>query len=199
MRMKNNGLGGTLVQMALTAPERPLTADEYMQMVEAGVFGPDDHIELLDGEIVEMSPQGKAHIKACTRTCEALVLAYASSDHEVRPMATHRAGPRSVPEPDFSVVARSENDVVEVAKSLLLVEVADSSLKIDRGWKASIYARAGAPLYWIVEIPYRRVRVFSDPVDGEYRTESVVDESGALALPATTHPIAISSLLHPAG
>ena len=186
------------MHMAIEAPRRSLTADEFMRMVDVGIFGPDDHIELLDGEIVEVSPQGKAHGKACTRACEALVLSYASSAYEVRPMITHRAGPRSVPEPDFSVVARCENDIVDVAVALLLVEVADSSLKIDREWKASIYARAGAPLYWIVEIPYRRVRILSHPHDGDYRKESVVDEGGSLTLPGVDRAIDVSALLHPA-
>jgi Uma2 family endonuclease len=190
--------GGTLVQMALIAPQRPLTADEYMEMVEAGILGPDDHIELLDGEIVEMSPQGDEHILACTRACECLVLAYASSPFQVRPMSTHRAGPRSAPEPDFSVVARTEHGIVDVAQSLLLVEVANSGLKIDRGWKASIYARAGAPLYWIVEIPFRRVRVLSDPHEGEYRDHSVVEEDGTLELPVIGQTVVARALLHPA-
>jgi Uma2 family endonuclease len=185
--------------MSIEAPRRLLTADEYMAMVEAGIFGPDDHIELLDGEIVEMSAQGAAHVKACTRANELLVLAYATSLYEVRPMSTHRAGPRSVPEPDLSVVARSENGIVEVSASLLLVEVADSSLKIDREWKASIYARAGAPLYWIVEIPYRRVRVLSDPRDGDYRKESLVEEDGELTLPQIDRAIPVTALLPPAG
>lgn len=186
------------MQMAIEAPRRLLTADEYIAMSEAGVFGPDERIELLDGEIVEMSAMGAAHIKACTRATEALVVAYLSSPYEVRPMSTHRAGPRSVPEPDLSVVARSENDVVEVEKSLLLVEVADSSLKIDREWKASIYARAGAPLYWIVEIPYRRVRVMSDPQGGDYRHESLVEEGGELVLPGVDRTVEVGALLHPA-
>jgi Uma2 family endonuclease len=184
--------------MEIEAPRRLLTADEYMAMVDAGILGPDDHVELLDGEIVEMSPEGAAHAKACAGTNETLVVAYLSSPYEIRPMSTHRAGPRSVPEPDFSVVARAERDIIEVSKSLLLVEVSDSSLRIDRGKKASIYARAGAPLYWIVEIPYRRVRILTDPQDGDYRKESLIEEDGTLTLPGIDGTIDVAALLHPA-
>ena len=185
------------MSMAIEAPRRSLTADEFLRMAEVGIFGPDDHVELLDGEIVEMSPQGHAHGKACTKANETLVLAYSGSPYEVRPMITFRAGPRSVPEPDFGVVSRAEYGIVDVALSILIVEVSDSSLKVDREWKASIYARAGAPLYWIVEIPYRRVRVLSDPREGDYHRERVVDEDGELLFPGIERSVTVGSLLHP--
>jgi Uma2 family endonuclease len=183
--------------MASGARRRLLSADEFLRMAEAGILGEDDRVELLDSEIVEMSPQGDPHVQACQHLMERIVLAYAGTPYAARSMATFRAGSRSVPEPDFAVVSRTARGIVEVGKTILVVEVADTRLRVDREWKPSIYARAGAPLYWIVEIPYRRVRVLRDPGGGEYRSETVVDETGEVILPEVGRAVAVSALLPP--
>jgi Uma2 family endonuclease len=175
-------------------PTRRFTADEYMRMVEVGILTPDDKVELLDGEIVEMSPQGDPHVESVIRMNKILVLAYAKGDYDVRPQCTHRAGPRSVPEPDVTVTPVIPG-VVEVATSLLVVEVSDTSLAKDRVLKRRLYAEAGAQRYWIVEVGSRQVRVLEDPVDGHYRSERVVGETETLTLPGIDVPLPVVDIL----
>jgi Uma2 family endonuclease len=175
-------------------PTRRFTADEYMQMVDAGILTPTDHVELLEGEIVEMSPQGDPHVEAIVRANKLFVLAYADGPYDVRPQLTHRAGPRSVPEPDLTVTPAIPG-VVEVSTSLLVVEVSDSTLTKDRILKRRIYAEAGAERYWIVEVGERQVRVLEDLSEGHYRTERVVDERGTLVLPGIDMPLAVADIL----
>jgi Uma2 family endonuclease len=188
-------VGGYDVGMAVETRRRLFTVDEYFTMAEAGIFADGPRVELLDGEIVEMSPQGDAHVHVSARTNHALVRAYDGAGYEVRPASTFRAGARSAPEPDFGVVPELTGRVLEVSESVLLVEVSDSSLSTDRRTKRSIYARMGAPCYWIVEIPARQVRVLTEPRDGDYRTETLVGEDGVLRLPVVGKEIPVAELL----
>jgi Uma2 family endonuclease len=110
-------------------------------------------------------------------------------------MTTFRAGPTSVPEPDFGVVPEGTGRVLDTGESVLLVEVSDTSLSTDRRRKRGIYARTGAPCYWIVEIPKRQVRVLTDPRDGDYRSEEIVPEAAALRLPVIGKEIPVAGLL----
>jgi Uma2 family endonuclease len=175
-------------------PTRRFSADEYMRMVDAGILTPDDHVELLDGEIVEMSPQGDPHVEAVVRATKVFVLAYADGPYDVRPQCTHRAGPRSVPEPDLTVTPTIPG-VVEVSQSLLVIEVSDSTLAKDRILKRKLYAEAGAPRYWIVEVGERQVRVLEEPDGEHYRVERIVDEWGTLMLPGIDVPLPVADIL----
>lgn len=164
-------------------------------MAEAGVFRDDEHVELLRGEVVEMSPHGLGHVIAMERANEMLVAAYLGSPFAVRPQSTHLAGEISAPEPDLVVVPRAVNAHVDVGDSLLVVEVADSSLAKDRKVKRSIYAEAGAPRYWIVEISKRIIRLLEDPHGGDYHTERVVASEGTLTLPFIDIEVRAADLL----
>jgi Uma2 family endonuclease len=177
--------------------ERRFTAEEYLRMAEAGILGEDDRVELLDGRIVEMSPQGDAHVASVERATQALVLAYAGSGYAVRVQSTHRAGPRSMPEPDLAVVVAGTDRVLDVSESVLVVEVADTALATDRTAKRQLYAEAGAPRYWIVEIPERQVRVLEEPEGGDYVSERVIGQDGVLALPVVGTAVAVADILAP--
>jgi len=183
------------VVMATEVRQRRFTADEYMRMVEVGILDEDDHVELLDGRIVEMGPQGDAHVATIEHATEALVPAYAGSGYAVRVQSTHRAGTYSVPEPDLVVVPRRTNRVLDVAQSLLVIEVSDTSRARDTKLKRRLYAEAGAPRYWIVDIPERRVLMLSGPQDGDYRHDEVVAEDGILTLPVVGAAIRAAEVL----
>lgn len=175
-------------------PTRRFSADEYMRMVDAGILTTDDHVELLDGDIVEMSAQGDPHVEAVMRATRALVLAYEGSGYGIRPQSTHRAGPRSVPEPDITV-GPNVGGVVEVRNTILLIEVSDTTLAKDRVLKRRIYADAGAPRYWIVEVGERQVRVLDDLVNGQYRIERVVGDTDTLMLPVIETALPVAEIL----
>jgi Uma2 family endonuclease len=138
---------------------------EYYRMGELGFFH-DQRVELIDGEILEMAPQGSAHF-ACVCLCADAMRNLFGADHVVRVQGPLRVDDESEPEPDIAVVAGSPRDFVgkpHPSGAPLVIEVSDTSLDFDRGEKASLYARAGVADYWIVNLIDRCVEVYRDPV-----------------------------------
>jgi Uma2 family endonuclease len=140
-------------------------------MVETGILGPEDHVELLDGEIIEMSPEKSRHATAVDLALEALRAAFATG-HTVRVQHPLALGEASEPEPDLAVVAGSPRDYAagHPASALLVVEVADSSLEYDRKRKAHAYAGAGIEDYWIVNLTGACLEVYRSPSPDGYRS-----------------------------
>jgi Uma2 family endonuclease len=169
-------------------PVRRFTADEAMRMVEVGIVGEDEHVELLDGALVEMSPQGPRHAAATTRLANRLRGAYAGSSHvrEEKPLA---ASEHDLPEPDVAVVRDQEGDYYEHhptgVDAILVVELALSSQRIDRR-KAAIYAAGGVEVYWLVDLAARRLELRATPVDGAYQVTRVLGEDDVVELPEST-------------
>jgi Uma2 family endonuclease len=146
------------------APDRPrpLRREEYALLCEQGLFE-GEHVELLEGVIVEMSPQGEGHSVAITRLTELLVLALAGRA-SIRPQCSFIGGPTSQPEPDLAVVRvhRSIRDP-HPSEASLIVEVAQTSLVKDRGVKARLYASRGVTEYWIVDLQSMAIEVRTRP------------------------------------
>src|SRR5262245_20020766 len=130
---------------------RRFTRDEYERMIVAGIFGPEERVELLDGEILYVSPQESPHATGISLTLDALIRAFGDSFY-VRCQLPLALDPHSEPEPDITVVRGRPRDFRDhhPETALLVVEVADSSLAHDRRRKGSLYARAGIEEYWIV-------------------------------------------------
>jgi Uma2 family endonuclease len=145
------------------APTR-LDTEQYFALVERGDLRPDDRVELLEGVVVSMSPQGSPHANAIARIT-ALLVPLIGSRGIVRVQCSFRAGRYNVPEPDFAVVPgpleRWEHE--HPSEALLVIEVAVHSLPTDRLSKAAIYAAAGVPQYLVVNLPGDRIETFSDP------------------------------------
>jgi Uma2 family endonuclease len=169
--------------------QRRVTVDEYHRMIEAGTLGEDDHVQLIAGAVLAMTPQGPAHalvIQNLTR----LVAQGLAADLALRPQLPLTLPDDSEPEPDLAVVrladARSREHHPRTA--LLVVEVAGDSLRLDRQTKAALYARAGIPEYWIVNLAETTVEVHRDPdpETGAYRAKAVVASEGTL--PAASVP-----------
>ena len=143
---------------------RRWTRDEYDRMVDAGILGPDDRVELVDGEIVIMTPQKSRHAAAIQLAIRALRPVFGDA-FDVRSQMPLALDPASEPEPDIAIVAGSPADYIDAHPStaVLIVEVADSSLTFDRLTKAAVYARAGITDYWLVNLVDRVVEVRRDP------------------------------------
>lgn len=141
-----------------------LTRLEYEALVERGVLGEDDPIELLDGRLVFREPQGSRHAAACLRIRIALDRAFGRGYH-VRPQFPIALDEDSEPEPDIAVVRGRIEDYLDAhpTSPVLVVEVADSSLAWDRERKGSLYARAGVADYWIVNLVGGVLEVYRDP------------------------------------
>lgn len=154
--------------MSLTAPHAPHTRrwsrDEYRKIADVGIISPQERVELIEGEIVEMSPQNTAHATAITLTNEALRKMFGQG-HTIRVQLPLALDPFSEPEPDVAVVEGAPRDYLDdhPSTAVLVVEVADTSLTYDRATKASLYARAGIPEYWILNLTDRRLEVYRNP------------------------------------
>ena len=159
-----------------TAAPQLWTADQYLALVDQGVLGPDDRVELLEGVIVSMAPQNVPHAAGVSRAVRALHRAVGDRA-VVRPQLPLVLGRRSVPEPDAAVVAGcvADYDRAHPTTALLVVEVADSSLKQDRLTKRAIYAAAGIPEYWIVNLPQDcvEIRRGPEPAARRYATTTI--------------------------
>jgi Uma2 family endonuclease len=165
--------------MAEPAPENPVaiplhTVASYFGLVDAGILKQDDRVELLEGVVVSMSPHNPPHAASVHRVYDVLIPAVGGRA-AVRVQLSLVLGPLSVPEPDVAVVAGCAADyqTAHPTTALLAVEVADSSLGQDRITKAAIYATAGIPEYWIVNLRDDQVEVLRLPEPAARRYTSV--------------------------
>jgi len=153
---------------------QPITVDEYERMIEDGTIGEDDQVELLDGAVVPKMPKNPPHRAGTRKTARALERVIPAGWHVAKEEAIV-IRPRCKPEPDVAVIrAELEYDSLRdptAADCCLVVEVADKSLASDRGKKLAVYARAGIPVYWIVNLRDLQVEVYSeaDPAAAGYR------------------------------
>jgi len=172
----------TLDRLSDLAPERvrPLKRVEYERLVHEGLFE-DEHVELLGGAIVEMSPHGTRHASAIMLLSKLLVRA-AGDSAEVRTQLSFAASDESLPEPDIAVVPPGRYRDAHPSRALLLVEVSAESLRKDRVLKAEVYARAGVPEYWIVNVVDECVEVRTLPRDGAYTNVSIARPGDTLSL-----------------
>jgi Uma2 family endonuclease len=180
--------------------ERPLrhsvTAEEFLRMGEAGVFGPEARLELIEGEIVEMAPIGSPHASSVA-IFNSLLVRCSGDTALVWVQSPIWINERSFPQPDL-VLLKSRTD--RYAKShprpvdvLLVIEVSDTTLAYDLGTKVPLYARAGIPETWVVDLNAREVRVFREPAASGYRTVFTVGLGGVVSaqlLPAASFPVA---------
>lgn len=129
------------------------TVEEYQKMGEAGVFGEDDRVELIDGEIVEMTPIGWRHVEAVDRLNH-LLWSFAAGRHRVSVQNPVVLGEHGEQQPDLMLIREPGRTgrLPEAADVLLVVEVSDSSLAYDRNVKLPRYAAAGIPEAWILDL-----------------------------------------------
>ncbi len=180
--------------------------DTYDRMVAHGLFSPGERVELIDGEVVNITPQGTAHITTLLLVQQHLQQVLGAGLH-VRTQAPLVADPLSEPEPDVSVVRGAVRDYTACHPSardtLLVVEVSDSSLEYDRGTKGSLYARAGIQEFWIVNLIDLKLEVYRKPHPdsasrfgwsyGEYFTVASGQSVSSLEIPSAS--VAVGDLL----
>jgi len=137
---------------------------EYDHLIEAGFFQPGDKVELIGGQLMVAEPQGSRHGATISTVADALRAVFGSGWYVMvqLPLALDD---ESEPEPDVAVVRGSPLEFWDEhpSRPVLVVEVADSSIALDRELKASLYARAGVPEYWIVSIPEGAVEIHRQP------------------------------------
>ena len=157
--------------MAVESARRRFTVEEYHRMGLAGILREDDRVELIDGEIVEMTPIGSPHA-GCVNRLARLFFAAAGQRAVVTVQNPISLPPGSEPQPDL-VLLRPRGDFYAGGHPgpgdvWLVVEVADTSLTFDRTVKVPLYARAGIPEVWVVDLAGQRVEVYRRPAGGLY-------------------------------
>lgn len=181
-------------------PRRRLTADEVLEMVEAGILREDEPLELLRGELIVMSPQGDPHRALTVRVRDRLQAFYRDRAY-IQDHSPIRADDYSLPAPDVAVIRGSNDDYFDRTPrgpdAILVVEIAYSSQAIDRD-KATLYAAAGVPVYWLVDIPRRTVTVYEGPDADGCRTIRTLSEDETVAVPETDATLPLRDVLPPA-
>jgi Uma2 family endonuclease len=162
MSVDANGHG---LENASFPPIYRLSVAQYHQMIETGILTTDDRVELIEGWLIEKMSKNKPHGYATHRLraiFESLIPEGWFVDSQ-EPVTTDD----SEPEPDVSILRGSLRDYLVKDRgpsdTALIAEVADSSLSFDRGKKKTVYARAGFPVYWIVNLPDRQIEVYTQP------------------------------------
>lgn len=155
------------------------TSDEYYQLVELGFF--EGHrVELIEGEIIAMPPMGSLHATTLTLALQALQQLFVAG-YVVRSQMPLHLDNDSEPEPDIAVVVGSPSDYAasHPSAAVLAVEITVTTLPYDRDVKGPLYARAGIPDFWLIDVPGRRVTVFRHPrQDATSATGWAYGESG---------------------
>ncbi len=153
-----------------------LTVKQYDQMVEAGVFGEQDRVELIQGMLVAKMGRNRPHIVSGKKSLRALQGIIPPGWHVAKedPATVSES---SKPEPDLAVVRGQPEDYIDrdvtAADITLVAEIADSSLRADQREMKQIYAAGKIPVYWIIDLVDRRLEVFSDPDGERYRRSEV--------------------------
>ncbi|HWL84713.1 MAG TPA: Uma2 family endonuclease [Polyangiaceae bacterium] len=160
--------------------QRHLRREEYEKLVGLGIFE-HERVELLYGVIVQMTPIGPSHCDAVDRLAELLILAL-SGRARVRIQGSFAASDDSEPEPDVAVYPLRDYSSGHPDSAHLIIEVAQSSLHEDRGTKAQLYAEAGVPEYWIVNLVDQVVELHRKPEGGKYTQVSTARKGESLQI-----------------
>jgi Uma2 family endonuclease len=175
------------------------TADQYQRMGETGILCEDDRVELIDGVIVEMTPVGLRHIATVDR-CNREFTRQVGDRAIVRVQSPLRVSPRSEPQPDVTIL-RDRADFYAgghagPADVLLVVEVSEISLAYDRRVKLRLYAEAGVPEVWLVNLRDDCIEASYEPAGGRYQQRELLQRGAACsphALPEVL--IAVDAIL----
>ncbi len=148
------------------AQAKSFTLDEYHRLGELGFFHEDDHIELINGEIIEMAFKGTAH-ETCLRNLLRELPKIVGDRATLQSQAPIALPPNSEPEPDFAILQNRDDNYLsghpQPADVLLVMEVSDSSLDYDQVVKIPLYAKAGITDYWIFNLFDNYLEAYSEP------------------------------------
>jgi Uma2 family endonuclease len=163
------------------APHRKLSVEDYHRMAAVGIFQPEERVELIEGELIDMPPIGHFHAGLANdlnRFFTPCTLGRAVTCMQ-NPIVL---GLHSEPQPDFALLRHRADSykraLPTAADTLLVVEISDTTLRYDRKIKLPLYARYGIPEYWLISVPERRIEAHlgPEPEQGRYREVRVFTE-----------------------
>ena len=178
--------------MVTEVTRRLFTVQEYHQMAEAGVLHEDDRIELIHGEIIQMDPIGN-YPAAIVRRITMLLAPRLASQAIVNVQNPVKIGDHSEPEPDITILPFRDDYYastgVTPADVLLLIEVSDSTIRIDRNVKLPLYATADIPEVWIVDANRQQLEVYRQPSEDRYQSVATLVREDTVT--ATRLPLSV--------
>ena len=171
-------------EMSGQLQKRYFNVDDYYRMFQAGVFSWGDRVELIEGEVVEMSPIGSTR-QGCVDELSSIVMEKIGGAAIVRVQGSIHVDDYSEPQPDISLL-KPRRDYYRRAHPtpadvLLVIEVADTSVEYDRNVKLPLYARAGIPETWLIILPKDLIEVHSEPKNGKYQKVQRLKRGKSLA------------------
>ena len=172
------------------------TREQYERVVRLGGFEPDQRLELIDGEIVDMAPQNEPHAVALCLLHDALRRAYGDG-YVVRIQSPVALDAGSAPEPDLAIVPGRPRDFLtsHPSNAVLLVEIADTTLAYDRSTKRVLYARNGVPEYWLVNLIQGVIEVCRNPQGSDYLEHRIVKKGETLVPSGASRAVVVADLL----
>ena len=182
--------------MRIETTKKLFTVDEYYRMADAGIFAPEDRVELIEGEIIKMSPIGLRHAAAVTRATDFFTFMFRGKA-VVQIQSPVRLDVHNEPVPDVALLKYRTDYYVSRHRSpgdvLLLVEVSDTTLRYDLNVKLPIYAKCGIPEVWIEDLQGDVILAFREPSGKRYRTQRTFqrgEEISPIAFPDISLKIA---------
>lgn len=164
---------------------RRFTVDEFQRMGEAGIFAPDERLELIDGAVIQMTPVGPRHVMSMFAVDDFL---RSMVGPEVQVAIQNMLPlPDSNPWPDFALLRKADfvpGRVPGAEACFLVGEIADTTVRLDRNAKRLAYARAGIPEYWVLDLRHDVVVVHLEPADGDYRQRREYPHGASFTSPA---------------
>jgi Uma2 family endonuclease len=162
--------------MATEVMKRLINVDEYYKMAEVGILKPGDRVELINGEIYEMSPIGSRH-GSVVKTLAMILNEIFKGEAVIGIQDPVRLDESNEPEPDISILKYRADFYSQAHPGahdiLAIIEVADSSLRHDKQVKMPLYANYDIPAYWIIDIATKQITVHLDPVGNSYSSQQV--------------------------
>jgi Uma2 family endonuclease len=175
------------------------TVDEYHRMGAAGVLPEEARVELIDGQLVEMSPVGDPHVVAVTRCGRAFAPAWVAGRLTLHTQDPLRLDRHNEPQPDLALARPGVEAAPRPGEVLLAIEVADTSLEYDRAVKVPLYARAGIPETWVLNVRDRALEVYREPGPAGYaRTATYQPNQRVAAVAFPDLVLRVVNLLPPA-
>lgn len=184
--------------MAVQLKRRLFTVEEYYKMAEAGILTPESKVELINGEIIRMSPSKSEHANAINLLVRELIIAI-QKKAMVSVQNPISVNEHSEPEPDIAILRQKQGKGYRSHHPrpediLLIIEVSDSSLNFDREVKMPLYAEAGIPEYWIINLQDQQVEIYKNLVRGQYSNRRILFAEDQLTLEAFDWSLPITEL-----
>jgi Uma2 family endonuclease len=163
--------------------------EDYYRMAEAGLFSENDRVELIEGEVIKMSPIGSRHA-GCVDRLNSILSRKVGHTAIIRVQGPIRLNDFSEPEPDVALLKPRDDFYSQshptAADVMLVIEVAETSVEYDRSVKMPLDARAGIPEAWLVNLPKDILEIYTQPKDEKYQKVQRLKRGRSLVSPTVT-------------